>query len=175
MILHPILILPDRVVRIVGVLDFSDRHIIAVCLICLHQHAIADFMAQNRPTERGLSADHIVNRTSTDTCHELVDLFLVIILHEKRHCVVQSNLILAGGIRDHNRILEQILQIADSALILILFSFCRMVLKIFTQIAVGTRFLDRLNQFRSLLKFSLVNLLLNFLYVVAYIVSIIVE
>ena len=123
-------------------------------------------MAQNRPTERGLSADHIVNRTSTDTCHELVDLFLVIILHEKRHCVVQSNLILAGGIRDHNRILEQILQIADSALILILFAFCRMVLKIFTQIAVGTRFLDRLNQFRSLLKFSLVNLLLNFLYVV---------
>ena len=64
------------------------------------------------------------------------------------------------------RILEQILQIADSALILILFAFCRMVLKIFTQIAVGTRFLDRLNQFRSLLKFSLINLLLNFLYVV---------
>ena len=115
--------------------DGADDDVVAVILIDLHGHAVADFMAEHGLANRGFLADEALEGILPERRDQLDGLLLIVLLDVDRHLVKQADLVRVRADVDDLRRFDHALEIADAAVVAVFLAFGRFIFEILAQIA----------------------------------------
>ena len=122
---------PDGIRSVVRCILYGlDHNIIACSGRSLHIDPVALFMSEKRFSEGGYVADPSFERILPDGSHDLIGLCLVVVFKIDLNRVIQSDLILPGGVRDDSGRLNHTLQVSNPAFILVLIPLGRIIFKV---------------------------------------------
>ena len=124
---------------------------------------IAYFFAEEGFAQGGFVADQTFQGITADGGHDLVILFRTVIHEFHSDGVINTYLIRCGVLRDDLRSLDHPLQIADTALVLVLILFSCIIFKILAEITVGSGFFDVLQCFGTHDQLAVFDLFFHFL------------
>ena len=122
---------------------------------------VALFVAHDGLADGRFLADEALERVLAERGDKLDGLLLVVLLDVDRHLVEQADLVRARAGVDDLRGLDHALEIADAAVVAVLFALGRLVLKILAEIAEFPRGLHVLKQLRPQLQAAVFDLLLH--------------
>ena len=111
----------------------------------------------------GIRRDAAVHGISANGGHDLVGLFFLILGDPDRDSLIQTHGALFRGIFNDHRMTDDVFQIRDPAVILIIGTLGRCIIRVFGKIALFTRHLQRMTQFLSECALAIIQFLLDLL------------